>query len=194
MKKKITIGSPQTDALVVLKSLQADARGALRKVSGLEIKTQEDFDLAGELLAKAKDYGARAKEKEDSLTKPLMGVVNDIRSLFKPFRDEIRKIEEMKKSDMLLFLSKNKAKQAKLSEDLESGKIKKMSTYATKNLELEVRGTTSTVRKIWTAVEVDAKLTPREFLIPDESAIKEALKAGKKVKGWEWKQIDNIAI
>lgn len=187
-------GSPQTDALVVLKALEAEAKGPLQKVKRLEIRTQADFDLAGELLGKAKMLSARAKEREESLTKPLTGVVKDIQALFRPFRNQVREIEETKKADMLAFLSRNKEKQAKLSEDFEAGKIKKTSTLVTKNLELEVVANTSVIRKVWTAVPVSPELTPREYMVPDEGKIKEALKVGKKVKGWEWKQVDNIAI
>jgi Flp pilus assembly protein CpaB len=95
---------------------------------------------------------------------------------------------------MLAYLTANKAKEQKLIADFEAGKIKKINTVISKQKTLEVTNGAAQVRKVWTAIPVNEKLTPREFLIPDTSAIKEALKSGKAVAGWKWEQVDSIAV
>ena len=54
--------------------------------------------------------------------------------------------------------------------------------------------TLTTVNKVDAAVVLKAVEQERAFLVPNEVAIREELKAGKKVEGWDWVQVDSIAI
>ena len=53
---------------------------------------------------------------------------------------------------------------------------------------------TLTTNKVDAAVVLKAVEQERAFLVPNEVAIREELKAGKKVEGWDWVQVDSIAI
>jgi hypothetical protein len=186
--------TPNADALIVLKALEKDAKTPIKKLSGLSITDQTDFENAGLTLKLLKDLGAQAEAKEKSLTAPLTKVIADIKSLFRPFRETVALTEQSVKQKMLAFLADQKKKEAKLLADFESGKIKKVTTVIAKQKELEVINGAAQVRKVWTAIPVDETLTPREFLVPDRAAIKEALKSGQSVPGWKWEQIENIAV
>ncbi len=190
----MTNTTPNADALIVLKALEKDSKKAIKQLSDLVINDQASFDLAGETLKGLKTLGADAEAKEKSLTDPLTKVIADVRSLFKPFRSQVALVEADVKQKMLSYLTANKAKEQKLLADFDAGKIKKVSTVIAKQKTLEVSNGAAQVRKVWTAIAVNETLTPREFLIPDKVAIKEALKAGKKVAGWKWEQVDSIAV
>lgn len=186
MKEKI-------DALVILKSLEAEAKKPLKKISDLTIKSQADFDLAGELLKELKTLAKQADQKEKSFTSPLLAVVTDIRDFFRPFKELIKQIEADTKPKMLNFIQQQKSRQEKLKDKFEAGELS-ISTYVGKSNALEVTNGAAQARKVWTAIPVNPELTPREFLVPDETAIKEAFKSGRKVKGWKWEQVESIAI
>lgn len=182
------------DALIVLKALQKESLSPSKRLSSLEIKTQEDFELAGVLLKQLKGYGKQALEREEQFTTPMKKLLTDMKNLFNPFRDSVALIELDTKDKMLAFVERNKQAQLKLEKQFASGEIKKVSTLVSKQTALEITSTSAQVRKVWTAIEVDARKTPREYLIPDTAAIKAALKDGKTVAGWEWKQIESIAV
>lgn len=184
----------QTDTMVILKSLEKEAKSPMKKISSLEITTQDDFDLAGKLLKSVKVVAKQAKEREDEFIVPLNKLIKDVRTLFKPFRDSVDQLEADTKLKMSVFLESQKAKALQLQQDFEDGKIKRVSTVVAKKHALEVSSNYSQIRKVWTAIEVDASKTPKEFMIPDVAKIKEALKSGRSVPGWKWEQVDNIAI
>lgn len=179
---------------VILKSFQKSTAAPLRKVSDLVIKSKADFDHAAVMMKEIKQYEKMAKEKEDSLTEPLTKAVKDIKALFKPFLDKAAAVESDTKAKMLEYMAKTEKQLQQLNEDFENGKIKKVTTVVAKSAELQLGGGAAQLRKTWTAVPIDVSKTPREYLVPDESAIRDALKAGKKVAGWDWKQVDSIAI
>lgn len=183
-----------TDVLVIMKSLEKQAKPSIAKVSDLTIKSQSDFELAGKLLGEVKELAKQAKAKEETFTVPLNKLLKDTRELFKPFRDLVNKVEIDTKGKMLEFIESNKKEALKLEQQFADGKIKKVSTVVEKINALDTTSQFSQLRKVWTAFEVDGSQTPREFLVPDTQAIREALKAGRKVKGWEWKQVEQIAI
>lgn len=183
--------SSKVDAAVILQSLIHDAAPHLKKVRNIVLKDKKDYDKAVDLMKLAKTYAKMGEEKEKSLTAPLLQVIGDIRLLFKPFKNEVEQVERELKIRMLQFNEANKVKILKLEEKFESGDIKKVSTIIKHTNELIID---SNIRKVWTAIPVNAMHTPREYLVPDETAIKAALKAGKVVKGWKWEQVEQIAI
>lgn len=181
----------QTDALIIMKALEKEASPNIKRISNLTISSQDDYATAATLLKMVKNLAAQAKDKEDSLTSPLKNVIADIKTLFVPFRNTVAALEIDTKAKMLAFVISSQKKIAVLESKFESGEIKKVGTLIAKTNALEI---SSNVRKIWTAIEVDGTQTPREYMVPDVTAIREALKTGKKVKGWEWKQVESIAI
>jgi RNAse (barnase) inhibitor barstar len=184
----------KVSAAIVLKAIEDEAKPLLKKLGKVVITDNKDFENASVITKQLKGLMKLADDKEKSLTDPLIQVVKDIRLLFKPFKDEVKLMEEGVKQNMLAFVAKQKQLEAKVESDLASGKIKKVSTAVAKQAALQVSSSSSQVRKVWQAVEVDASKTPREYLIPDEAAIKAALKDGKKVNGWKWEQVESIAI
>lgn len=183
-----------TNAAVVLASLEKEARPLIKALTAIEVVDQESYAKASEKMKALKELGKSAEAKKKSLTDPLTKVITDIRDLFRPFELLIAGLEGRTKESMLLFVEKQNDKRKQIEQDLESGKIKKVSTAVRKLAELEVSAKGSQIRKVWQVVEVNAAETPIEYMVPDVAKIKEALKAGKKVKGWKWEQVETIAI
>lgn len=184
----------QISAAIVALTLEKSAKKPMQQVSDLLVKTQDDYKTAGALLKKVKEYGALAKEKEETFTIPLNKMLADIKELFKPFRDSVKKLDSDTKEKMLGFIEANRKKVEVLEAKFDSGEIKKVSTFIEKSAALEVNSTFSQLRKVWTMIEVDSTLTPKAYLCPDLALIKEALKAGKSVAGWKWEQVNSIAV
>jgi len=179
------------DASIVMKSLEKQAAPQIKQISSLKVVCKDDYNTAAELMKSVKNIAKQAKEKEESITDPLKQVIKDVQSLFKPFRNQVAELEADTKSKMLAFVSSTTKAIAQVNERFESGEIKKVSTVISKTNALEID---SNVRKTWKAVPVNPTQTPREYCIPDEVKIREALKAGKSVRGWEWRQVESINI
>jgi hypothetical protein len=104
-------------------------------------------------------------------------------------------VEATEANVKVLMLEYVKAQQdalKELEEDFESGKIKRVSTFANKAAEFSAKKSGN--RKVWKAVCIDESKTPRKYYKVDLSMIAEDLKEGKKVNGWVWQQVDQIAI
>lgn len=187
----------ETKTAVVLASLEKKANPLFKKLPTTITTKQEYEDAASNMkLIKmlVKDGGVEKKILLDPLTEIIENtniLAKRIKDLFKPFEDKVEQKEDELKNLMLGYLIESKKQIAKISGDLSSGKIKKASTAVKKQNELQA---TSNIRKVWTAICEDENKTPREFMVPDEAAIKEALKGGKKVAGWTYKQIETIVI
>jgi len=201
MKPKIKIintsqyATKEISTAVVVKGLEKEAQPYFKKLRAVSsIKTKEDYAIVSKNASQLKEIGKIAKAKEDSIVNPIMKGIKEIKALFKPFKDQVYVAEANAKTMLLEYQNKLEEDRAKLTEDFKDGKIKKASTVVDKMAELDVDDESSSVRKIWRAVCVDESKTPREYLVPDEAKIKEALKAGKKVPGWVWKQNKTIAI
>lgn len=187
---------------VIVTDLEKKAKpyfGKLAKIT--EIKTQEDFDQAGINLKFLKNIAAQAEEMEEGMTKPIRdGARNSIAKIkqhFTPFRSKILNLETAYKLKMSLFLEKGKKKIAAIEEKFEQGNMS-VATFAKKisGAAITSRKDGAKTRNVWTAVVVEEKKIPREFLIPDMAAITKAFREDptRKIAGVEWKQVEQIAI
>lgn len=179
---------------VVIASLEKQAAPALRRVLNLSIKTKADYELAAETIKALKALSAEAKRQEQEITEPLKGVIKKTQNLFRPFQDKVNETELITKEAMGKFLESQKKIALKLDEDFGSGKIKKISTIVTKQNELKVTNGAAQVRKVWTLFVDDTNKIPREYMVPDLAAIREAYKNGTYVEGCRWEQVETIAI
>jgi hypothetical protein len=195
MSTKKQSSVPSLNTLVVFKSIEKKSMPLKKKVTDLVIKSQKDFDLAGQILKQLKDLDKSAKAEEAKIADPLKEALAATKLHFKPFHDSVAQIEADTKGKMIQFMNKQQAEQVKLAEKVESGEIKKASTFLRKSEELNVSGSVNTkLRKIKKLVISKESLIPREYLIPDETKIKLALEAGVKVPGCRIDLVDNLAI
>ncbi len=180
----------ETKTAVVLASLEKKANPLFKKLPD-SISTKQEYEDAAFNMKLIKAIAADAEAEKKLLIDPLNEVIKRIKELFKPFENKVEEKEVELKQQMSGYLIEAKSKINQIGFALSSGKIKKASTAVKKQNELQA---TSNIRKVWTAICKDESKTPREFLVPDEAAIKKALKDGKKVAGWSYEQIETIVI
>lgn len=184
----------EVDSAVVALSLQKKAAPISKKISSLVIKTEHDYESAAVLLKQLKDYAAEAKKKQDDMLDPLKLVADRIKNHFKPFLDSVKLIEKDTKDKMDKFLELRESAVQKVVNAFEEGKIAKPQTYLKKIKELSVTSSVANVAMLDTVEVVDISKIPREYMLPDLKAIKEALLAGKKVAGCKLTKTRSIRI
>lgn len=180
----------ETKTAVVLASLEKKANPLFKKLPDT-IATKQAYEDAAHNMKLIKCLAKDAEAEKKLLIDPLNEVIKRIKELFKPFETKVEQKEIELKQQMSSYLLEAKKQINKINGDLSSGKIKKASTAVKKQNELQA---TSNIRKVWTAICVDESKTPREFLVPDEASIKDALKNGVKVAGWKYEQVETIVI
>lgn len=179
-----------TQVAVVVSALEEKAKPLFRKLPE-KITTKEQYEDAASNMKVLKSFVKDAEKEKKQLIEPLNNVVKKIRDLFRPFEDRVSTAESYLKAQMAEYVELSQKKIAKVEQDLEDGKIKKVTTAVRKQNELQV---TSNVRKVWVLVCTDETLTPRRFMVPDEQAIKQAIQDGVKVPGWKMEQQNQIVI
>ena len=177
-------------AKVVYKSIEKKAAPLVRKLENFKLVTVDDRDKAIDLTKELKEFAKEAQQKLRTVTDPLNQAIDAAKEIFKPFLDQVKVVDAQIKSEILAFDEKLESRKKKLEERFESGKVS-TTKYLKESANLDNdKGT----RRTWKAVAVDESQTPREYLIPDVAKITQALKDGKKVKGWAYEQVKGIAI
>lgn len=195
--KEIVINPAAVSTEVVIASMEKEAAPMFKKLSKIStISSKADFDLAAEQVKLLKSIDSMATKEEKSMTDPLETTKKRIKAHFKPFHDKVNEAETNAKLLMSVWLEENDRKMAKIESDFKKGDIKKVSTYTEKLNVLQVanEGSAGKVKQVSKLFINDEKKIPREFLVPDESAIIEAFKNGKTVAGCEYKKVKTIAI
>lgn len=155
--------------------------------SRIKVNSQPTLDQAKTSLTQVKEIKKIVQEKKDSVVKPLNEALKNTRALFKPIEDKVDLIETYLKGEVLRYNTKLLQEQRKREEEAQA-KIEAGATFeeATKSVErIEKKIDAIPTRKIKRLKIIDASKIERQFLIPDEQAIKEALLSGIKVSGCE---------
>ena len=155
--------------------------------SRIKVNSQPTLDQAKTSLSEVKEIKKVITEKKDSVVKPLNEALKNTRALFKPIEDKVEVIESYLKGEILKYNTKLLEEQRKREAEAQA-KIQAGATFeeATKSIErVEKKIESIPTRKIKRLKIVDETLIPRQFLVPNEVAIKEALLAGEKVSGCE---------
>ena len=187
--------SEKVNTAVVVQSLEKKSRSLITKLSNItSITTQEEFDKAGKVTKELKAYGKIATAEMNTILNPLNQSIKATREHFRPFFNRLAEAETRIKGLMLEFTARQKALSEKVDRDFEDGKIKKISTYASKKMKTEVKSGAAKVRHVWKLTVVNEKKIPREYLMPDIGLIERAFKEGKEVPGCKYEQVEQIAI
>lgn len=174
--------------------------GALSKVKKFalefEVKNDEDLTRSADVLSEIAAAEKVVTTRKEEITKPLMASLSSVRTLFRPYEDDFASAKKTIKNKVLQYnlLKEEEAEKERqrLAARVEKGTMK-AETAVKKMGEIEeapktVQGTsggkitTRIIKKMRILNEADL---PREFLVPDEKKILEALKEGIVVPGAE---------
>jgi len=186
--------NPKVATQVVIASLQKKAAPLIKRLAEFKIDTQADYDKAAVTLRQIKEFAKEAEDRQRLILIPLQQATKATKELFSPFFAQVTQLQEAVKARMVDFLNHQEREKVKLEKAMDSGEIKRVSTFMRKTAALEVDSDAATVRNIKVLVMLDESKTPRAYLVPDQAAIKAALVAGKKVAGWKLDTQKNIAI
>lgn len=188
----------QTTTIEPVKALTA-IKGQISKLenaaSSLTIATTEDYTQAVDLVAQLKDRGSKIKILKESITKPANEILKNARAMFAPVEAQHANAEAIIKTKLLDYKRQKDAEareaEAKIAAKVEAGRMR-LDTAEKKldnieRVENTTRGNVGEVqvRKVKKVRIVDAALLPREYLIPDDVAIRRDALGGKTIPGVE---------
>lgn len=152
-----------------------------------------DMVKATEYLSQANQYLDRITTDKEKLTKPINEALKEIRARYKPAELQLSEIISSIRSSMSAYqtLQANlkKVEEIKLLGKIESGKMslekgaQKMSQLHEPETKTVTESGSVRFREDKKLKIVDLSMIPREFLVVNERALLEALKAGKSVPG-----------
>lgn len=184
------------NAQIVAATIEKQAKPLIRKLENIvTISTPEQMDAAAVTLKELKEVAKLAELEEKKITGPLEQAKKAAISHFKPFRDMVAQLDTTVKLAMSIYREQAAAKVKKLEADLETGKIKKITTFTNKVAAINNTGSTAKLKKVWTAEVEDVSKVPREFMIVDMDKVRQHLRdGGKPIPGVKWYQKETIAI
>lgn len=194
---------------IIKEEEKAELDGALSKVKKFalefEIKNDEDLERSADVLSEIAAAEKVVISRKEEITKPLMASLSSVRVLFKPYEDDFASAKKTIKNKVLQYTlikeEEAEKERQRLAARVEKGTMK-AETAVKKMGEIEeapktVQGsgggkiTTRIIKKMRILSEADL---PREFLIPDEKKILEALKNGIVVPGAELYEEKSLAV
>lgn len=174
------------------------------KANAVEIKTQEDYADAIDLVSKLKDTASTIKNKKEAITKPLNEALRNARSLFAPIEEQFENAEIIIKTKLLDYKRKIdeevRIKEEAIAKRVEAGTLK-LETAEKKvenieRIENTMKGKTGElqIRKVKKVRIINELLIPREYLEPNMVAIRRDALAGKQIAGVETFEEESMAV
>lgn len=168
-------------------------------VQEMTIKTTDDYEIAVTLGGQIKTAQKFVTGKKEAITKPMNDALKNVRDMFRPFENVLDTAESMLKSKMLDFKREEDRKKAQIEARVEKGTMKtetavaKVQEMTQKTVRTETGAKATETFRIEYVI-TDATQIPREFLVPDMQAIKQAFKEGKAVAGVEAKKVPTMSF
>lgn len=192
-KKKLTKKTaPATDDKLAgeVEKIRVDAQSALVSIrDGYALETREAIEEAGKLLRETAKRRDKVEARLAAITKPMREAESSVRSLFRP---AISALKEMEAELKLLISKASVAIDAKNRQIMAAAStaVQVGNTKAGESLSAHIESTAApegvTFREEWRFEIEDATSLPREYLQPNESAIRgvvQALKGETKIPG-----------
>lgn len=186
-----------------LAPLKAQVTKLEARANEVQITTKEEYEGAADLIARLKETGSKLKTTKESITKPLNEALKNARSLFAPIEEQFIKAESIIKTKLLDYKKKideeARQKEVSIAARVEKGTLRletaEKKIDAIERVDNTTRGKVGEVqiRTIKKVRIVDASALPREYLIPDEVAIRRDALGGKQIPGVEIYSEDVVA-
>lgn len=199
-KVKPNVKTVTTKSLLAIKKEATTLSGT---VEDFEVKSVEDVEAATTILsniAKAQDL---IKSEKKRVTEKLKELINIENERWKASEDLLAAASAKLRGQVMDFrLTQQTAAvvaEAKVFTAMKSGKIKNETTAMKKieaiNANLIGKSVGSgSFKAVYKLKIVNENLIPRNYLVPNEALIKQALKDGVEVPGCEWVKEETLAI
>lgn len=159
------------------------------------ITSEKEMIEASEILSVINKYADTVKEAREKITKPLNTALKEARAMFKPLEDKLSgaidglrqgmgsyQTEKMRMADEEASRIASRVKEGKGNLSAETA-VERIAEIDKPIDTVVVESGTVKFRPVKRLVIEDASLIPREYLVADETRIKEVLVGGGEVAG-----------
>lgn len=189
---------------------QRESNQLVLQADTFTIETEAQLNEASELLRKIKTAYKTVEERRTFVVKPLNDQIRNINGWFKSITEPLVQAEDILKRKVLTFRQEQErirlAEQKRLEEEAakKQAEINKLAEQkgveapvlnVPKLAELDKTVNTSTIKKVWTFEVTDLNLIPREYLVVDETKIRNAVREGvRNIPGVKIFEKDQLAV
>lgn len=213
MEQSITIVESATIKFNEAKDMIFSLADSCKKVV---ISDAATLSYAKDLAKNAKKIEKFIEEKKLEITRPIMedkkkiddlakNLISDLQLSIKDLRDNILKYEKEQEELRLAELRRLEEERKRKEEELKAAVMNNAEVKQEDINELQIikqqqaqaiqSPTSSSISKVWTYQVVAHELIPIEYLMPDDAAIKAAIKSGvRDIKGIAIFQKDQLVI
>ena len=168
---------------VELANEDASSQKLFEEVLSLTVTSEEDCEQVADFIRQIKAQNKALEERKQSVTKPLLKVVEEIRGWFRPAQEWLTKAEGVLKGKLSAYRTEvDQRNQEALRLLAEAAEAKNLAGVAAATqgfvAQPQVKGLTMTGTWGWHLV--DAALVPREFLLVDPAKVQAHIKAAGK--------------
>ena len=168
---------------VELANEDASSQKLFAEVLSLTVTSEEDCEQVADFIRQIKAQNKALEERKQSVTKPLLKVVEEIRGWFRPAQEWLTKAEGVLKGKLSAYRTEvDQRNQEALRLLAEAAEAKNLAGVAAATqgfvAQPQVKGLTMTGTWGWHLV--DAALVPREFLLVDPAKVQAHIKAAGK--------------
>ncbi len=179
----------------IVSIIEKEVSPAIQKATALKITDSTTMQVAAGMLTEANTYGDKIRQEKEKITKPLNQALKVERERWKPLETIIDTVVSTLRRKMSAYQTEAMRKANEEAEkiaarvrpgrgNLSSDKaLELLSTIEKPEENISLDNGTIKFRTSQKLVIDDEKKLPREYLIPNESAIKEDLRQGKKISG-----------
>ena len=167
----------------------------LKDIQTIEITSKETMEEATVLLSRINRKWDEMKEEKERVTKPLNEALKAERARWKPMEDKakeaVQEIKDKMTSYQLEVEAAAKIAEEKISNRVKAGKgnlsletaVKKMEEVEQADNKVKTEEGSVQFVKIPDFEVMDVTLLPMEYILPNEVAIRKAMREGKKLTG-----------
>lgn len=175
MNTAITISPKVQDELT---AEAAQTSQAMKLLESFEIRNEDDYTFAGELLKKAKEQWRALEERRTEVTKPLNEALRAVNGWFKPAQEPYKQAEHILKQKISAYLlaqrAANAAAMQAAAQAAQAGDAGQAAQHVAALVEApRVQGVS--MREVWDFEVVNLDEVPREFLCLDEAKVRAAI-------------------
>lgn len=165
----------------------------VKQIQTLTIKNSAEMTKAVEALSQCNKYLDKLTEEKEKLTKPINSALKEIRSRYKPAEEKLNIAIATIRSKMSAYQTEatrvQKEQEQKIADKVFKGTLKvttamnKLSSIVQAETQVSTDSGSVKFRTVKKFEITDPNLIPKEYLMPDESKIKEAMKTDIKIPG-----------
>lgn len=185
-------------------AIQKEAGDIISRAQNYLITSNSSYEDAGNIVSWIAQSLKKIEERRKFFTQPLNHQIKNINQLFKGYSEPFVQADKIVRAKMITYRQEQEQKRLEEEKKMkkEAEKIAKKEgidvseVMASQDAQEAPSATDKTsIRKIWTFEILDIAKIPRQFLMPDETSIRNAIRSGvRKIAGVKIFEKDIVTI